>query len=289
MKIVVTTPTGNVGAYIVPLLVQAGERPTLLVRDAAKLAAEVHATTEIVELDQGDRDAVVKATQGADALYWVDPPTDDDDPAEGYARIGTVGAHAVRVNDIARVVFQSSVGADARHGFGEIDGLARTEQLFDETGASVTHLRCGYFFTSLLMDVESLRSGILTTTLPLDYRMPWVAPQDIGAVAAARLLSTSWQGRHTQGVHGPADLSFSEVAAIVGHAIGREIRATRISDEEAAASLREVGLGELRIDRILGMSRGFRGDFHPENPRSLATTTPTTLAQWAYDVLRPAV
>lgn len=68
MKIVVTTPTGNVGAHIVPLLVQAGERPTLLVRDAAKLAAEVRATTEVVELDQGDRDADNLAARLPDAV-----------------------------------------------------------------------------------------------------------------------------------------------------------------------------------------------------------------------------
>ncbi|MGD7003046.1 hypothetical protein [Corynebacterium halotolerans] len=42
-RIAVTTPTGNVGSRVTRLLVQAGERPTLLLRDAARLAPELRA------------------------------------------------------------------------------------------------------------------------------------------------------------------------------------------------------------------------------------------------------
>jgi uncharacterized protein YbjT (DUF2867 family) len=95
---------------------------------------------------------VVRATEGADALFWVDPPTtSDDDPAAGYARMGASAARAVEQNVITRTVFLSSVGAEKRAGVGEIDGLARTEEQLDSTGASVLHLRCGYFFTNLLL------------------------------------------------------------------------------------------------------------------------------------------
>ncbi|PJJ73326.1 uncharacterized protein YbjT (DUF2867 family) [Diaminobutyricimonas aerilata] len=286
MTIAVTTPTGNVGSRLVPLLVQAGERPRVLARDAAKLSDAVRAAADVVEVDQGDADAVVAATEGVDALYWVDPPTEDDDPAAGYARMGAVAARAVRENGIPRVVFQSSSGADARSGFGEIDGLGRTEELLDETGASVTHLRCGYFFSNLLMDVDGLRSGIITTTMPTDLALPWVAPGDIAAVAAARLLSTAWTGRHTQGVYGPADLSFGDVARIVGRVLGREIRAEQVSDEQTAEQLRSFGMTEKQIDGIIGMSRGFRNpDYRPEDARDLRSTTPTTLAAWAQEHL----
>lgn len=58
--------------------------------------------------------------------------------------------------------------------------------LLDETGASVVHLRCGYFFTNLLLDLDGLREGVLRTTMPLDLPVPWVDPRDIGDVAAAR-------------------------------------------------------------------------------------------------------
>lgn len=287
MTIVVTTPTGRVGSRVTTLLAQAGERPRVLVRDGSRIGAGLRRLCDVVEVDLGDADAVARATAGADALYWVDPPTADDDPVAGHARMGASAAHAVRTNAVPRVVLQSSVGAEARHGFGDIDGLARTEELLDATGAHVTHLRCGYFFSNLLMDVDDLRAGRLTTTLPTDLRIPWVDPRDIGDVAAARLLSTAWTGRTTQGVHGPADLSFDDVARIVTDVTGHTVVATRVTDEHVAGVLRGFGLTDAQVEAVVGMSRGLRGDFTPEDARSVRTTTPTTLGSWAVEHLRP--
>ncbi|GAA2786339.1 NAD(P)H-binding protein [Saccharopolyspora taberi] len=285
-KIVVTTPTGHVGSRVVQLLLQAGVRPTLLLRDPGKLDAAIRDRADVVQGDQGDADFVVRATRGADRLFWVDPPTPDDDPVAGYARMGANAARAVRENGIARTVFLSSTGAEKRHGAGEIDGLARTEELLNATGASVLHLRCGYFFTNLLMDAESLREGVLRTTWPLDYPMPWVDPRDIGDVAAASLLADGWTGSRVQAVHGPEDLTFPRVAEILSLALGRPVRAERISDDEFRTSLRAAGLSEGQVEGIVGMSVGLREDFVPEDPRSFVTTTPTSLAGWAHSLLR---
>ncbi|CAM3190838.1 NAD(P)H-binding protein [Stackebrandtia soli] len=288
MKILVTTPTGRVGSRVTRLLVQAGVRPVVLVRDAKRLAADLREQCEVVEADQTDGDAVVAATVGVDALYWVNPPPAGDDPIAGHARFGAVAARAVMENGISRVVFQSSGGAEAREGFGEIDGLATTEVFLDGTDAHVTHLRCGYFFTNLLLDVDSVASGTITTTLPLDHRMPWVDPRDIGDVAAARLLATDWHGRHTLGVHGPADLSFTEVAEILTAALGRTVTAERLPEETVARFLRQNGFTEAQTEAMIGMTRGLP-EFKPENPRTIATTTPTTLEGWAFATLRPAL
>lgn len=287
-KIVVTTPTGNVGSRVVRLLVQAGVRPTLLLRDPDKLDAHTRARVGPVQGDQGDAEAVLRATQGADRLFWVDPPTPDDDPVAGHARMGANAARAVEENGIAHTVFLSSVGAEKRHGVGEIDGLARTEQALDATGANVLHLRCGYFFTNLFMDIDALREGVLPTPWPLDFAMPWVDPRDIGDVAAARLLAGGWSGSHVQAVHGPEDLSFSDVADILGRALGHQVRAERISDDDVRAGLRSVGLSPGQVEGVVGMSAGLREGFVPEQERGVLTTTPTTLAAWAHAHLRPA-
>jgi len=55
----------------------------------------------------------------------------------------------------------------------------------------VVHLRCGFFFTSLLLNRAALEDGVLRIAMPVDTPMPWVDPRDIGDVAAARLLSTA--------------------------------------------------------------------------------------------------
>jgi uncharacterized protein YbjT (DUF2867 family) len=285
MKIVVTTPTGRVGSRVTRLLLQAGVRPTLLLRDPGKLDAQTRELVDAVEADQLDPDAVLRATEDADALYWVDPPVGGEDPIADYARAGACAARAVEEHRISRTVFQSSVGAEKRHGAGEIDGLARTEELLDETGASVLHLRCGFFFTNLLMDPGALDEGVLRVTTPVDATMPWVDPRDVGDVAAARLLATDWSGRHVQAVHGPEDLSYADAASIVARVTGRPLRAEQIPDDEMRAGLRAAGLGEAQVEAVLGMSTGLREDFVPEDPRTILTTTPTTLASWACEHL----
>lgn len=285
MKIVVTTPTGKVGSRVTRLLLQAGARPTLFLRDAAKLDAHTRELVDVVQGDQFDPDVVLHATEGADALYWVNPPVMGDDAVAAWARAGSYAARAIEEHGIARTVFQSSVGAEKRHGAGEIDGLARTEELLDATGASVLHLRCGFFFTNLSMDPRALEEGVLRVTWPVDLPMPWVDPRDIGDIAAARLLATDWSGRQVQAVHGPEDLSYAQVASIVSRATGRPLRAEQIPDDEMRDGLRAAGLGDAQVEGILGMSTGLREDFEAEDPRTVLTTTPTALASWAHEHL----
>jgi uncharacterized protein YbjT (DUF2867 family) len=286
MKIVVTTPTGRVGSRVVRLLLQAGVRPTLLLRDPARLDADTRALVDCAHADQRDADAVLAATEGADALFWVSPPTEAEDPVAAHAAMGAIAARAVEEHAIARTVFQSSVGAERRSGTGEIDGLAATEVALDATGASVLHLRCGMFFTNLLMDPGALEEGVLRVTFPVDLPLPWVDPRDIGDVAAARLLSPAWSGRHVQAVHGPEDLSHRQVAAILGEALGRPMTAERMPDEAMRAALRGAGLGERQVEAIVGMSVGTGEDFVAADPRTALTTTPTTLRAWAHEHLR---
>lgn len=288
-KIVLTTPTGRVGSRVLRLLLQAGVRPTLLLRDPDRLDAATRDRVDPVRGDQGDAESVLEATRGADRLFWVDPPTPDEDPIAGHARMGANAARAIQENEIAHTVFLSSVGAEKRHGVGEIDGLARTEQALDATGANVLHLRCGYFFTNLLMDADSLREGVLATTWPLDSAIPWVDPRDIGDVAAVRLLAGNWSGSVVQAVHGPEDLSFSQVAKVLGRALGRRVRAERVSDDQVRSALRSIGSSEGQVEGVVGMSAGMRENFVPEQERGVLTTTPTTLAAWAHAHLRPVL
>ena len=117
--------------------------------------------------------------------------------------------------------------------------------------------------------------------------MAWVDPQDIADVAVGRLLSSYWSGHLVQAVHGPADLTWPEAAEIVADATGRPLRVERIDDEEMRHLLLASGMTDGLVDAVLGMSTGLRDGFVPEQPRTIMTTTPTTLGAWAYANLKP--
>lgn len=271
MQIAVTTPTGNTGRELVPMLVRAGVRPRVLVRDPDRLDPTFRDHVEPVVTDLRDADAVAAATVGVDALFWVAPSPMTDDPVAGYAALGAVAAHAVTANAIPRTVFQSSVGAERRHGVGEIDGLARIEEQLDATGATVLHLRCGYFFTNLAMQLDTLRGGVVPIVLPVDAPMPWVAPRDVAEVAASRLLSAAWSGRQVQAVHGPEDLSWAQACAVVTEATGTPVRAERIGSvtTRCAPSWRGPAWARRRSSRSWAC-----------RPGSATTSSPSSHGRW---------
>lgn len=90
-------------------------------------------------------------------------------------------------------------------------------------------------------------------------------------------------------MHGPADLTWEQAAAVVADACGRPVRAERIPDHQMREHLTSSGMGPAAVDAIMGMSTGLRDGFVPEQPRTPETTTPTTLAAWCHDELRPAL
>ncbi|WP_309065369.1 NAD(P)H-binding protein [Microbacterium sp.] len=283
MRIAVTTPNGHVGRHLVRSLVRAGVRPLLLMRDLARLDPELRDVVDVAAADSRIAAQVVAATRGVDAVYWVNPPTMGEDPLADHARATDAVVRAVTANGIRRVVFQSSVGAEKRHGAGEIDGLAATESALDALEIDVAHLRCGYFFTNLAFQADAIHDGVIPVLLPLDARMSWVAPRDIAEVAAGLILHTGWSGRRVQAVHGPADLSWNEVAAILTDELGRPVAARRIADDEMRAAYLGMGMSPAWADAMLGMSTGLREGFVPEQQRTVASTTPTTLRSWVRD------
>jgi uncharacterized protein YbjT (DUF2867 family) len=290
MTIGITGATGNVGSRAARLLIQAGVRPRLLVRDPARLDPGTAALADIAQGDLLDRDYLAAATEGLDALLWITPENfTAKDPLAEMSAVAAAGAAAAETHRVRRIVLISSVGAERRHGAGLIDGLARSEEAFTDVGAHVTVLRNGYYFTNLLGNLDELRDGRLTTTMPADRPMPWVDPRDVGEVAAARLLSEAWSGTEVQAVHGPRDLTWAEVAEIVGLVTGQKISLDVVPDETVAAGLRQAGLSDAAIGGLVGMTAGLRDDFTPEQPRTAATTTPSTLASWVASTLAPAL
>jgi uncharacterized protein YbjT (DUF2867 family) len=290
MTIAVTTPTGHVGSRVVRLLVQAGVRPVVLVRDPDRLEPAVRDLVDVAAGDLTDAAYVAEATKGVDALLWVVPEDfTAADPLAEMTRLAGHAAAAVTANGIARVVLVSSVGAEKRHGAGLIDGLARNEEALTGTGSNVLILRNGYYYTNLLGMLDGLQAGVLTTTMPGDVPMAWVDPRDVAEVAAVRLLAADWTGTEVQAVHGPVDLTWAEVTAVVAGATGRDIRLEVISDDDLRAALSAAGMPEPAIEGVVGMTAGVRDGFTPDQPRSALTTTPTTLGAWAYDNLRPVL
>jgi uncharacterized protein YbjT (DUF2867 family) len=279
MNVLVTAPTGNVGRHVVRVLLAAGVAPRLIVRDPTRLSEGVRAACDVHVGDLRDAAAVQAAAAGVDAAFWLDTtPHTAEDPIAESAALGQVFASA----GVARSVFVSSVGADLGTGAGHLDGLAAIEA---QLTGDVTVLRCGYFMSNLLLPGFGPADGVLAATRDPDEAVAWVAPRDIAEVAAARLLAPA-SGRVVQGVFGPEDLSYAQVAVVLTEVLGVPLAYRRISDDDLRGAL--AGLPEKAVEGIVGMTAGTR-DRAPVPPRDAAATTPTTLAEWAWAHRGPLV
>ncbi len=287
-KIAVTTPTGHIGTHVTRHLIRAGVRPMLLVRDPAKLDADVREAVDVQVGDLSDLDFVRRATEGVQAAYWVVPSNYvAPDPIGEIRAKGEVMANAARANGIAHNVFQSSIGA-GEPDMGFIGGLGEVEQMFD--GLPVTHLRPGYFYTNLMMNIEAMKQGVLPTSVPLSVAAPWNDPADIAAMVAGRLLGPAPSGTQIVNLGGPRDLTFADVAEAVTQVTGHAVQAVVVTDEEAKAAMLKAGLSEGAADALNQMSAGIaRLSRTSPGPRKAENLLSTPIETWIYQHLRPVL
>ena len=290
MKVAIVTPTGNIGSKLAPRLLEAGAELILLCRDPKKVSALAARGARVEVGDLKDGDYVARAAQGADALFWLNPPDfSTPDVHALQASLGRNAAEAVRKNGIKRVVNLSSMGAQVQSGTGLIAGLHRVESVLNGSGASVTHLRAAYFMENYLFSLDTIRTaGSVFLPVRGDTQIPMAATQDIAQVATECFLDTSWTGTRVRGVLGPKDLTFDEAAGVLSDALGREARHVTVTPDQAREAFLGMGASPDMADKYVEMYQSFdNGTFKVAEPRNAETTTPTTLADFGRAVMKP--
>jgi uncharacterized protein YbjT (DUF2867 family) len=241
---------------------------------------------------QDDAEYLTRATRGVDALFWATPPGYGSDDVRAFQnRLGRAAATAIHANRIPRVVNLSSIGAHLESGVGPISGLHDVEQMLGEAATHISHLRPGFFFENLLWQRDSIRHwGRISLPLSGDRRYPMIATRDIGRMAAARLASQGWTGHFVSELHGPTDLRFDEVAGILSQVFDRRIMYVKCDREESRQAMVDSAMSENAVDLMLEMYDAMEaGTLRPVELRSPRTTTPTTLAEFARNVMLPLV
>jgi uncharacterized protein YbjT (DUF2867 family) len=291
MSIVINTPNGNIGRSLSLRLLEAGRKLTVISRGADKVADLVKRGAKLVEGSTDDAAVLDRALAGAEALFWLTPPAVRPDFISWAKESALAAAKAVKAHGVKRVVVLSSVGAHNGPGNGPVSALLAVEEAFKAVCADVTILRPGFFMENLLRDVGTLaKLGSLFNPLPRDKAMPWVSTGDIAARSAEVLLDAGWKGHRYVGVHGPANLSYGQVESILTEALGRPVRHVQVTLDDARNAMLGMGMPTWMVDLYLEMYASIpTGRMDPAEPRSAQTTTPTTLAQWAREVLKPAV
>jgi len=292
MRLAVTTPTGHVSGRALMRLVAAGHDHefVLLARHPAKLSPELRFRATVVEGALEDDAALDRLLAGADALFYVVPPHWTVNDWRAWQRhVGTIAANAVRREGVKRVVFLSSAGAQLPNA-GPVTGLGEIERMFEDVAPDVVSLRPGYFMENTLSALPTItQQGMIYQNLRPDTKITMVASRDVGDAAARWLADPSWSGHCKVGVHGPADTSYSDVAATLSEVLGKPVGYAQVPDQAVAAALSGAGASPSVVQNFLELNHALATPGFVAEPRTPETTTHTTYRQFAIDTVKPAL
>lgn len=109
--IVITAPTSSIGKKVLRRLLDSYTDVRVIARDANRIEPADRKRVNVVEGSHGDHDVVERATEGAEAVFWLVPPNPKaSSPDEAYSGFTRPGLAAMRSQEVRRIVGISALG-----------------------------------------------------------------------------------------------------------------------------------------------------------------------------------
>ncbi|HKT12887.1 MAG TPA: NmrA family NAD(P)-binding protein [Terriglobia bacterium] len=290
--IAIVGASGNTGSVAADMLLAGGAEVRAIGRNAAHLEKLTSKGAEAFTADVTDAAALTRAFEGADAVYAMVPPNISEPDVPAYqASVSAALAEALTKARVPKAVVLSSIGADKPEKTGPVKGLHRLEERLSAiAGLDAIFLRAGYFMENLLPQVAVIQKlGMLAGPVRADLPLPFIATRDIGAAAAKLLLRRDFTGKQPRELLGQRDLTYAEIAPIIGKAIGKPgLSYTKVPDMMLRPALAQMGMSKSVANLLLEMAEALNSGYMVAlEPRSAANTTPTTIETFISEVFLP--
>ena len=289
---VIMGATGNTGSVVARTLLGLSQKVRVIGRSADRLEPFTKEGAEAFVCDVTDSVALSQAFSGARAIYAMIPPnlTSENYRAD-QDRVTNAIAQSIKQAGVKYMVSLSSVGADKPEGTGPVAGLHYLEQTLNQIPElNAVHLRAGYFMENTLAQIGTIQTMSITAgPVRPNLMLPMIAARDIGAAAAQALLGLTFTGKQTRELLGERDISMSEVAAIIGRAIGKpDLKYLQLPDEQIRPALTQMGVSLNVANLILEMAAALNsGHMIALEQRSPENTTPTSYESFVAEEFVP--
>lgn len=289
---VILGATGNTGSIVAETLLAKQQKVRVVGRSKERLSRFTSRGAEAFEADVTDSAALIQAFQGARAVYALIPPNMASNSVRAYQdQVVESIATALEKAAVKHTVALSSFGADKSEKTGPVLGLHVMEERFKKIPTlNVLNIRAGYFMENLLPQVDAIKMfGMMAGPVNDDVPLPMIATRDIGAFAAQTLLDLNFSGQRTHELLGQRDVTYNDVARVIGAAIGKPALAyVQLPAEQIIQALTQMGMSKNMAALICEMAEGFNtGHLGALEPRSTANTTPTSIERFVQDVFLP--
>jgi NAD(P)H dehydrogenase (quinone) len=274
----ITGAGGKTGMAAIAALVRRGQAVRAFVRDERRAAAASALGAQAIIGDLADAEALASAAEGARAIYHIGPNVSASEVA--FARAAITAAVKAGVEHVVyHSVLHPQIEAMPHHW----DKL-RVEELLLASGLAVTFLRPTAYMQNILAGWPTIRdAGIYRIPYPVTTRISLVDLADV-AEAAALVLTTGGHAGAAYDLVGTPALTQDEVAAELGRALGRPVRAEPEGVETWEERARASGLGDHQRDTLTRMFSYYAGHGLAGSPQVLhwlLGRPPGTLAAFA--------
>jgi uncharacterized protein YbjT (DUF2867 family) len=267
--LVVTGATGNVGGEVVAALAGREEGVRALVRDPA--GAALPAGVDVVQGDLELPESLTPALDGARAVFllggWGDMPG-------LLRRFGRAG-----VEHVVLLTSRCVVGGMADNAITRM--WLDSEAAVRGSGLAWTILRPSGYHANALRWRAQLRQGDIVRAPWPDIAVAAIDPADIAAVAAVVLTGPGHEGA-AYSLSGPEPLTPGDQVATLAAVLGRPLRYSPLSDEQARAEMAPDTPAPY-IDAFFRFYSGGEFDDSPvlDTVAQLTGRPPRSFAQWA--------
>ena len=288
--IVITTPTGDIGAQVLDRILDSGEAVRVIARDPSRLPPRVSDHAEVVPGSHGDAGVITKALAGADRLFWLVPPPPFSHPggAERYYLDFTGPAGQEAASQGVRVVGVSTLGHGYQGNAGMLSAALAMDKLIEGTGAAYRALALPFFMENLLRQAQEIKEqGTFSMANAAGRPLPAVATRDVAAAAAALHHDPSWSGQASVPVAGPDNLTPDAMAEVISDTLGAAVRYRQVPVADYQARMLQRGASAAIAQDMADMVEAQNNGIYDAEPRDPDSATATSFRQWCLDTLKP--
>lgn len=242
--LLVTEVTGPVGKAVLAELANGPVAVRALLQPGGELPIQAP-NIEAVHFDPTDATSLQRAVQGVEALFLASQFSPQ--LAEAHMRI----VSAAKAAGVRRLVQLSGVGADPNMCCARmLRWYGQAEVSVAAAGLEVTRLRPSMLLQNLFEFAPAIaQQGVIAGPFR-STKWTWVDARDVGAVAAVALRDGTHAGR-TYTVTGSESLSYPQIAERLSRILGKPVRYTDITANEARGWLQGKGLSPVMIEAKL--------------------------------------
>ena len=247
--------TGHVGSAVAEALLSKGESVTIITRDAGKSEKWKQKGAAVAVADVHDVEALRRIFSTGKRLFLLNPPAspDKDTVAEEKKSLASIIA-AVAGSDFEKIVAESTYGAHDGDGVGDLGVLYEMEQKLAETRISHSVIRGAYYMSNWDWFLKIAKEeGKIYSLYPADFKIPMVAPEDLGQFAA-QLLTEPIERTGLYYVEGPEMYAPADVANAFSEALGRPVETVVIPRTEWISYLKNSGFSQKAAEAMAAMT-----------------------------------